>query len=105
MAATCAVRGGGNVDIEVVPIVGDDGGSVDLFHFERRELRGGALGIVQGEAEACRPLFRAWVADLDMLVDRVSLVNLDVVSELCAVGLKGVQQTRVLGLQPVDFLL
>ena len=104
LSATRAVCGCGDVYIEIVPVVRDDGGSVDLLHMERREVRAGALGIVQLEANVAWPLVRAWVADLDVLVDRVSLVNLDVVGKLSAVGFQSVQQARVLFLQPVDLI-
>jgi len=40
-----------------------------------------------------------------VLVDRVSLVDLDVVGKLSAVGFQSVKQGSVQGLQPVDLLL
>ena len=61
--------------------------------------------MVQGQPEVGRPLVRAWVTDLDVLVDRVALVDLDVVGKLSSVGVQGIQQTSVLGLEPVDLFL
>jgi len=46
LAAARAVCGGSDVDIEIVPLLRDDGGSVDLLHVERREVSAAALGIV-----------------------------------------------------------